>query len=341
VAADVAPPERAKRLEGLRSRPAITLNREMEIYPGRVSRVTAQLRERGFEADQIDDVPQAWSPDQVIWVWGNAAWFPKVFDSIAKLPPARRPAVVLWHSEPLPPPRAASLRWPTPTVRELGKILLRDVRASDVYTNYWEIRKLVRAGLPDVIAVTSRERQKFLTERGIAAEFVPDGAEEMDGEDLGLERDIDVLLLGAHRLRSRKRALRMLRRAGIQIEAKGDYFDPSLWGENRTRLINRTKIMLSISRFPGTFATARFLMAMACNALVVSDPLFDSAPYVPGAHFVEAPLDDLSVTIERYLTDEPERRRIAQSGHDLVTGQLTIEQTFGRLFEIVADRLAR
>jgi hypothetical protein len=337
VSAELA--ELTDRLEDLRSRPMISLNRTMEVYPNRISRLTAQLAERGFDVEQTGDVPRAWSPDQVVWVYGDAAWFPKVLGSISGLAPDRRPAVVVWHSEPLPPPRASGLSWPVPTVRELGKIVLRDSRASDVYTNWWALRKLARAGLPDALVATSRERQEFLIERGVDAAFVPDGSEPLDGEDLGLERDIDVLLLGAYRLRRRRRAVARLRKAGVHVETKGDYFDASLWGESRTQLINRTKIMLSISRFPGTFATGRFLMSMACGALVVSDPLFDSAPYVPGRHFVETSLEELPATVERYLADETERQRIARAGHDFVTGELTMERTFSRLLDVVAERL--
>ena len=269
VAAEVAESAPTSRLEQLRSRPMISLNRTMEVYPDRISRLTAQLTGRGFDVvtvrQQLDRRLESRGIEPR--VYGDAAWFPKVLGSMAGLPPERRPSLVVWHSEPLPPPRASGLRWPLPTARELAKIVLRDRRASDVYTNYRALRKLARAGLPDALVVTSRERQEFLTERGFDAAFVPDGSEPLDGGDLGLERDIDVLLLGAHRLRSRRRAVARLRRAGIRVETKGDYFDPSLWGESRTRLINRTKIMLSVSRFPGTFATGRFLMSMACAAL--------------------------------------------------------------------------
>jgi hypothetical protein len=340
VPAELAQAASSEALDRLRARPMISLNRTMEVYPDRVSRLTQQLAERGFDVEQTADVPRTWTPEEVVWVYGDAAWFPKVLASISELEPSRRPSVVLWHSEPLPPPRASGLRWPVPTVRELGKIVLRDLRASDVYTNWWAIRKLAKAGLPDALVVTSRERQEFLTERGVQADFVPDGSEPLDGEDLGLDRDIDVLLLGAYRLRSRRRAVARLRKAGIRVQTKGDYFDPSLWGESRTRLINRTKIMLSVSRFPGTFATGRFLMSMACGALVVSDPLFDSAPYEPGVHFVETTIEELPATVARYLEDEDARRRIAQAGHELVTKELTMERCFAKLLDVVATRLA-
>ena len=141
-------------------------------------------------------------------------------------------------------------------------------------------------------------------------------------------------------MRTRKSALRRLRRAGVRIDVRGDYFDPALWGEPRTELLNRTKIMLSISRFPGTFGSKRFLIGMSCKALVVSDPLYDPAPFVPGVHFVEASVGDMPAAIEHYLTHEDERRAIAERGHDLVTSELTMERSVDELLRVVGERVA-
>src|SRR5438270_7714808 len=132
VAAEVAESAPTSRLEQLRSRPMISLNRTMEVYPDRISRLTAQLTGRGFDVVQTGDVPRAWSPDQVVWVYGDAAWFPKVLGSMSGLAPERRPAVVVWHSEPLPPPRASGFAWPGSTVRDIGKTILRGLHACDV-----------------------------------------------------------------------------------------------------------------------------------------------------------------------------------------------------------------
>jgi hypothetical protein len=318
----------------------ITVNREMEVIPGKVAMATAQLAERGFHVEQVADSPLEWSRDDVVWLLGNAAWFPRVCKSIERLPRERRPALVVWHVEPLPMPAAAGMRWPPPTVRELAKIALRDRRASDVYTNYWTLRRLRRAGLPDALVTISAERQAFLRERGIDAAFVPEGSEASDGRDLGLERDIDVLHLGVLHVRRRKTLLAKLRKAGIDVDARCSYVDPDLWGEGRTRLINRAQIMLSVARFPGTFSSKRFLMSMACNSLVVSDWLFDPSPYVPGEHFVQAPIDEIPAVVARYLSDDAERRRIAQQGHELVMNELTQERTFSRFVDAVAQRLA-
>jgi len=341
VEAAASLPVESAAVERLRARRMVTVNRQMEVLPGKVAMATAQLSARGFHVEQVGgDNPLEWSADDVVWLLGNAAWFPRVCKSIERLPRERRPALVVWHVEPLPMPSATGMRWPLPTVRELAKIGLRDPRASDVYTNYWTLRRLRRAGLPDALVTISGERQAFLVEHGFDAAFVPEGYESTDGRDLALDRDIDVLHLGVMHLHRRRAAVRKLRAAGIAVDARCSYTDPNLWGEGRTKLLNRAKINLSIARFPGTFSSKRFLMSMACKALVVSDTLVDPSPYIAGEHFVEAPLDELPRVVERYLHDEEERLRIAQNGHELVLRELTQEQVFGRFLLAVAERVA-
>ena len=326
-------------LDALRARPAVVLNRGMSVTPGRVAIVTELLERFGLDVEQRDDAPlDDLSAAHVVWVWGCANWFPRAMRSLVGRRAAERPAIVLWHVEPFPLPRASGQRWPLPTARELGKIVLRDRRASDVYTNYFTLRRLIARGLPDVLAVTSGERAAFLAERGIDAFVAPFGHREADGRMLDLERDIDVLLLGAN-LRHRRHVVRHLRRAGVPVVTAGDYNDPSLWGEARTELVNRVKIMLSVGRFPGTLVGVRFQIAMACGALVVSEPPYDPAPYLPGEHFVQATVEEMPTVIERYLADERERLRITASAHQFVTTELTMERSFSSLLDVVASRL--
>ena len=331
-----APADLVSRLAG---RPFLVLNRSMEVTPGRVSTPTLMLRDLGLTVRETDDGPVDAAPEEIVLVWGNPTWFPKAMRSLIRLPRERRPATAIWFVEPLPPPRGSGYRWPLPGARELAKIVLRDRRATDVYSNYAMLSRLARHGLPDVLAVISAERRMFLEQRGIEAVEVPWGREPGDGRDLGLERDIDVLFLGEMRVPGRRRAVRRLRHAGIRVEAMGDYRNPALWGEGRVELVNRAKIFLSVSRFPGTFTTRRFLIGMACNSLLVSDPLVDASPFVPGTHYVESSLEELPGTNRHHLTHEEERLRIARQGHDFVMRELTMERSVQRLAGLVADRL--
>ena len=65
-------------------------------------------------------------------------------------PEERRPLVVVLHGEPLPPPRASGLpRWSSLNLAEIAKILLWDWRATDIYTNAFKLRRMMREGTID------------------------------------------------------------------------------------------------------------------------------------------------------------------------------------------------
>lgn len=85
----------------------------------------------------------------VLWLQGNANWYPRLCRELAERPRHSRPFVIIWHSEPLPPPKAAGRPLPRLHLREIAKIVLRDRRATDVYTNYFRLRRLAKQGLPD------------------------------------------------------------------------------------------------------------------------------------------------------------------------------------------------
>jgi hypothetical protein len=278
------------------------------------------------------DVPER----GLVWIQGNAAWYPEFRRRLISLPAERRPTVLIWHTEPLPPPRAARLSYPKLSVREIAKIILRDSRATDVYTNYLTLRQLNRAGLPDILVVSAAGRKLFLAERGINSHFVPFGYDPRMGRDLGLEKDIDVLFLGALNVPRRNRILKSLRNQGINITALGDWSNPAYWGEQRTLLLNRVKILLNFPRTPAEYSGARILLGLANKALVISEPIHDPAPYVPGKHFVMAPIEELPQWIRHYLSSEAERARIVEEGHQFALTELTMERSVSRILQVAA-----
>jgi hypothetical protein len=222
--------------------------------------------------------------------------------------------------------------------RELTKVLLRDDRRVDPRSNVRAIRRMRSHGLPDVLAVSTLERREFLAEHGIGSVFVPIGYDESLGTDLGLERDIDVLFLGSLVVPRRKRILRRLRQAGVDVVALGSWRDPALWGEGRVRLLNRTKILLNLPRHPGLLSGLRMLLGMANKALVLAEPIYDPTPYRPGTHYVSAELDDFPEAIARALADDAERRRIVDAAYDFVTTELTLSASVASILQAVAEK---
>lgn len=274
--------------------------------------------------------------DGAIWLHGNAAFFPKVCRHLLRTPVERRPLVLIWHMEPLPPPSAAGLPKPMLHLREIAKIALRDPRATDVYTNWFTLRRLHRHSIPDVLVVSAPGRQEFLAERGISSHFVPVGWLPQMGRDLALTRDMDVLFLGSLDVPRRNRILKSLRHQGVNVTALGDWNNPAYWGESRTMLINRAKILLNLPRTAGEYSGIRILMGLANKALVVSEPIYRSDPYVPGKHFVMGGLEEIPGLISRYLDDEEARSPIVEEGHRAARETFTMERSLHRILEIAA-----
>ena len=88
--------------------------------------VASLLEKAGYEVWQIKDGPVDLAAGSVLWIWGNANWYPALYTQLRAMPRPERPLVVLWHTEPLPPPRAAGLPWPSLNWWEMAKFILRD-----------------------------------------------------------------------------------------------------------------------------------------------------------------------------------------------------------------------
>ncbi|HEU0304016.1 MAG TPA: glycosyltransferase [Gaiellaceae bacterium] len=300
------------------------------------------LRGFGFETRVVVEQDVDLSPDRILFVGGNPLWYRRALSRVEALPQEERPPVIVWHTEPLPMPRAAGLPREPLTLRELAKIVLRDRRINDWWSNGRYLRALPERGIVTVLAVATGAYQAYLAEHGVESEFVPVGYHIDDGRLLGLERDIDVLFLGDYRIRRRRRILADLRREGIDVLVEGSHSPTrGYWGEARTELLNRTKILLNLPRLQGHLPDIRLIVGMANGALVVSEPLHLPAPFVPGAHYVESPAAELPATVRRYLSDDEARERISHAAHELVTQGLTLEESFARLLDLAAVRLGR
>jgi hypothetical protein len=156
---------------------------------------------------------------------------------------------------------------------------------------------------------------------------------------LGLERTIDVLFLGDTRPLRRHRLLRYLRRQGIDVDVRGSWTDPALWGESRSRLLNQTKLVVHVQRYAGKVAAMRLVIALANGAMVVAEPCYRPDPFVPGVHYAEAPTKELPDLIRYYLEHDEERERIVAAGHRLVTEELTFARSAELMVSILREHL--
>jgi hypothetical protein len=318
----------------------IVCDRKLPVERGRSNQVTALLREAGHDVEEVSDGALRPAPDDVVLILGNAHWFPAIRASLLDLRAGERPFVAIWHTEPLPLPgreRGAFLRR---SPKEWAKVGLRDARANDPATNLRTLVSLVERGIPDLLVVGGAASHELMRRLGIQAEWLPLGYHEAHGRDLGLQRDVDVLFLGAMDVPRRRRAVRALRRRGVEVEVAGSWFDRSLWGDERTRLLNRVRVLLNISRRPGENAGVRLILGMANGALVVSEPIVDASPFVAGEHYVSAPLSEMPRVIAHYVEHEDERARLAEAGRRFATTEVTLRGSVDRLMELVERRRA-
>jgi len=318
------------------SRPRVVVVQQTRGSPRRPGVVEPVLEGYGFEAQSVrDDQFEPVSRETLIWLYGSVNWYPRTLERLVGLSPAARPPVVLWHSEPLPLPSAAGLRLAPLHVREIAKVILRDSRRQDPASNFRALRQLLAKDFPLTLVVSAKEKQEFLAEHGIDSAFVPLGyREDVHGRPLGMERDVDVLFLGARDVPRRKRILRKLRGRGVEVVERGGWRDPSSWGENRTQLLNRTKILLNIPRHPGLLSGYRMILGMANKALVLAEPIYRPEPYAPGVHYLSAPLEDMPDVITDSLADEPARTRMTDCAYDFVRTSLTLEGSVGKILAL-------
>jgi hypothetical protein len=299
--------------------------------------VADEIRCQGFSLIPISAESADFSAADVLIFLGNAAWRPQVIRQLRQTPKALRPFVAVWHWEPLPPSRASGLPRPKLGLRELGKIVLRDPRATDPYTNFSILKRLRQEGIVDFLAVSTRGRQEFLEEQGIASSFIPLGCGPQHGQDLGLDRDIDVLFLGDVRMARRRRALDFLNRNGIHVTVAGSWEDPQYWGEHRTKLLNRTKILLNVARTAGDYSGLRMLLGAANGAAILSEPLYRPEPFLPGQHYIEAELQQLPSAAACLLQNHARRTALTAAAREHATRVATRSRSVAALLEAIED----
>jgi len=202
--------------------------------------------------------------------------------------------------------------------------------------HHWECLRRARAeGWLDHCVVSTLQRQRFLETRDWPATFVPVGAYAELGRRLDGARDLDVLFLGSTHRNRRVALLQPLQaelgRRGVSIMQVGG----ACFGEERTRLLNRARILVNFHNFSWNPAWMRFVMASLCGAVVVSEPTIDDRPFRAGEHYIAATPAAMPDVICRLLEREPERRAIAAAAHELCKTSLTMHRSVTQICALI------
>jgi hypothetical protein len=129
-----------------------------------------------------------------------------------------------------------------------------------------------------------------------------------------------------------------LRKRGVDIHVVDNREQPFVFGEDRTRLLNRAKITLNLTRTWYDDNYSRFALAAPNRSLIVSEPLLPHCPqYEAGVHYVSAPIDQLANTIVSYLENEAKRQRIVENAYQFVTTELTFHNSIKTIMDAVCQ----
>jgi hypothetical protein len=186
-------------------------------------------------------------------------------------------------------------------------------------------------GISLLVPTTSYRRSEVLCQSHFNSISAPMGWGPSDdlGRDLQLKRDIPVVWVGSlPHLRSRRtiimqRLIKELTQRGVKIQL----YTKNLRGQQRTEVLNRSKILLNLLRHPLDFTGHRLILGAANKALLISETMVDSLPFEPNKHMIQVPINQLADQIIYYLEHEEEREKIVNVAYDLVMNKLTMENS--------------
>jgi len=188
-------------------------------------------------------------------------------------------------------------------------------------------------GWIDILAESSEIYAQLHRQHGLPTIVVPWGTAQSWYADLNVERDIDVLWMGTRRTKRRSRLLDQMQAQlaahGIQMYIADNIENPFVFDEERTQLLNRTKITLNL--LPTWYDNAfpyRFHIAAGNRSLVVSEPLLSHCPiYEAGKHYVSTPVENMVESILYYLKHDDQRLQIVENAYKLVTTEMTFSNS--------------
>jgi hypothetical protein len=205
-----------------------------------------------------------------------------------------------------------------------------------------EISLLYKKGWLDLLAVSTLSHQHFFQKKlGITTEVIPMGYHKYLGENLHLNKDIDVVFLGSLRDHRRKKIINKLYNSLAERNITLVIHDGSclerklIFGQERTNLLNRSKIMLNIMRQPWDDLVFRMLLAAPNRTMIVSEPVIDTIPFQPENHFIMAEIEQISRIIQCSLQNHEKREQIIDRSYDLVVNKMPMEKMILKLMKSI------
>ena len=310
-----------------------------------------QLRSLGYQPVYFDHDSSI--PDDVDFIFSFGPYgrlFP-ILNRLSAIHKSKRPIFFHWNYESLPNPNLlwlllkhiSSFRSWFDRLFKPDHILLYNLVADRFlkhinsrmirYRYLGEYQYFYREGLIDFLVDISRIFANFHSSHGLDCRYIPWGTPIQWYDCLSLKRDIDVLWMGKRRTRRRSMLLDKIKteleKNGVNFYIADNVENPFIYGDERTQLLNRSKITLNL--LPTWYDPAfifRFHMAAGNRSMIVSEPILPHCPsYKSGEYYVEAPVNKLVDTIQYYLNNINECSRITENAFQLATTRLTLRKS--------------
>jgi hypothetical protein len=284
-------------------------------------------------------------PVDIVFLFGPFGRFLHTLGQLRATLKKQQPTFVFWNTEGLP-----DLRLPWSLMASLGASRswlsrFRDRRELSPYApnllsrvdnhmvrfrHLGDFLYAKQQGWIDLFVDISAIYANLFCTHGIPTLVAPFGGSPDWHAELNLKRDIDVLWMGKRATNRRSKLIDQvrdeLRQRGVEMYVVDNIERPFIFDEERTQLLNRTKITLNLLRTWYDENSLRICIAAANRSLVVSEPLLPHVcQYQTSKHYVAAPVEKLADTIMYYLAHEQERQQIVDHAHKFVTTELTMD----------------
>lgn len=263
------------------------------------------------------------------------------------------PPIIIWYTEQIPDPR-------TPTWFSLLNAKLRvqveswydkkiGYRSQEKRGHSWlpgleryrrvgELLALHSIGCIKLICAFSETQTRYLSQLGLPVTEIPLGIHSQFGRLMDIPRDVDVVFLGTTQDMRRRKWIPYIEEKLAKFNVKmvikdGSQERGTSYDEDRTMLLNRSKIMINVMKRSWDDPIFRLLLSCANGAMLLSEKIWQTSlgGFDPKQHFAESVLDRLPDTVLSYLGNETARQKIVNQASEKINQEYTMEIMVGRL----------
>jgi hypothetical protein len=293
----------------------------------------------------------------LVFSFGPSGRLLPILRQLSDAPLDQRPLCVHWNTEQIP-----DLRIPWGIVTRVGSLRSWAERSFDRFSFLRRLPALghirgkmtrfryvgdylyaYRQGWLDLLVESSEIYASLYGCCGVNVLFAPWGTAASWYDDLGVERDIDVLWMGKRRTKRRSqwidRIRSLLADRGLTVCVVDNVERPFVYGEERNELVNRSKITLNLlPQWHDDAFSYRFHVVAGNRSLVVSEPIVcHCGIYRAGIHYVSVPVEAMVDTLVYYLEHDGDRQAITDAAYRLVTEQMTFSHSVRQVMQAVDD----